>query len=329
MGICISVPGSCGELVQGMTEGVNVHITCPIDRFSRATAKTTNTGRVSNTVDIQINRIHIDIENRTNEGSNRYFKQENNGPENNNSNGSTEKVSRAIRSFYNKHGIEHNIVIDIESELSAGKGMASSTADIGAALYAAASATGIETGVSDVAAIAIEIEPTDGILFDGIVLYDHKKGDRLEFIGAAPPVDVIVLEPRQTIDTILFNRTKQETGPPGDQILVEEALQMAKEGIGCLDLKLLGQAASLSARLNQRLLFKPELEDIIEITARKGALGVNVAHSGTVIGIIVESGYAERVFDKIYHYVPKGWYAYLASMIDGGIRCTDDKIYRI
>ncbi len=33
----VRAPGSCGELVQGTLNGVNFHITCPVDRFTETT----------------------------------------------------------------------------------------------------------------------------------------------------------------------------------------------------------------------------------------------------------------------------------------------------
>jgi len=32
--IAIKVPGTCGELVQGICEGNNFHVTCPVELFS-------------------------------------------------------------------------------------------------------------------------------------------------------------------------------------------------------------------------------------------------------------------------------------------------------
>lgn len=40
------MPGSCGELVQGIINGINFHITCPINRYSRVTASVTKDGSI-------------------------------------------------------------------------------------------------------------------------------------------------------------------------------------------------------------------------------------------------------------------------------------------
>lgn len=53
------------------------------------------------------------------------------------------------------------------------------------------------------------------------------------------------------------------------------------------NVKLLGKLATTSALLNNKRLPKPYLEEIIEITTELGLLGVNVAHSGSIVGILL------------------------------------------
>ena len=47
--------------------------------------------------------------------------------------------------------------------------------------------------------------------------------------------------------------------------------------------------ATASARVNQRFLPKPSLPDLIELSRRLGGAGVQVAHSGTVAGLIFDA----------------------------------------
>jgi hypothetical protein len=51
--------------------------------------------------------------------------------------------------------------------------------------------------------------------------------------------------------------------------------------------------SALSARAHQRILPKPQLEKVIGLAREVGALGVNVAHSGTVIGLLLDPGHAD------------------------------------
>ncbi|MCQ1775277.1 hypothetical protein NOI24_28825 [Neorhizobium galegae] len=54
------------------------------------------------------------------------------------------------------------------------------------------------------------------------------------------------------------------------------------------DLDLIGRVATASANLNERFLPKPGLRALQEIASRCGAFGVQVAHSGTVVGLMFD-----------------------------------------
>ncbi|MDP2211052.1 MAG: hypothetical protein Q8J63_04870 [Candidatus Aquicultor sp.] len=287
MAIKVMVPGSCGELVQGTIGGVDFHVTCPIDRFSVATAKVERPGRI----------IVAD---------------------------GLDKTAEAVRLTIERSGIPAGMSIDIDSALPHSKGMASSTADIAAAVTATRLALGQAASTEELAQIALSIEPTDGIFFDGIVIYDHRKGLRLEQIGAAPPLDILVLEPPEEVDTVVFNKNKLSSESV-DELLIVEALDMAVTAIKSWDIRLLGEAASMSALLNQKLLMKPVLPDVIDVCRRKGGVGVNVAHSGSVMGMLAEAGYGQRLFERVSHLIPRAWNAYLVRLIDGGVRYADDR----
>lgn len=291
MAVQVIMPGSCGELVQGKINGLDFHITCPVNRFSKVTLATIKEKTIS-------------------------------------FNGSLSKTAEAVKKCLEVLEIESGIKITIESELPQGKGMASSTADISAAVTAAFALFGRDLSPLEVADIALSIEPTDGIIFEGIVAFDHLHGRKLDVIGDAPPLDIVVLEPPHAVDTVAFN-LKKVTSNDAEDHLHKETFAMVTEGIETLDLRLVAEAATLSAVLNQELLFKPELDDIIEISRRRGGLGVNVAHSGTVMGMLVERGFAGRLLDKIAHYVPRSWKAYTASMISGGAIAEPDDITSI
>ena len=63
-----------------------------------------------------------------------------------------------------------------------------------------------------------------------------------------------------------------------------------REGLRRRDPGRLGEGATMSALANQRILPKPNLEAIIDYALARGAYGVNVAHSGTVAGILLPPG---------------------------------------
>ncbi|HEY3373903.1 MAG TPA: hypothetical protein VGK02_02425 [Candidatus Aquicultor sp.] len=277
----IAMPGSCGELVQGIIDSHDIHITCPINRFSIAHVRVKPRGGLQAPAGL---------------------------------NKTADAVTKALELI----GTVNSAEIEISSDLPHGKGMASSTADIGAALSALYMACERTVTERELAQIALAVEPTDGTLFSGIFAFDHINGEVCERISDAPPIDVIVLEPTAIVDTVTFNRAKET--PMLDTYIVREAYEMAVVGLQSLDIKLIGEAATISAVANQAILPKRDLQDVIDATKRRGALGVNVAHSGTVMGILAERGYAGRLLDKIAYLVPRTWDAYVVSVINGGAR---------
>ncbi|MDP1809409.1 MAG: hypothetical protein Q8L35_07740, partial [Actinomycetota bacterium] len=88
-----------------------------------------------------------------------------------------------------------------------------------------------------------------------------------------------------SVDTIEFNRSKKKY-TPSQLKAIRSAYEMIVAGFRWRDWRLVGMASTLSARVNQEILPKPALEELIEIAASVGGYGVVVAHSGTVAGIL-------------------------------------------
>jgi L-threonine kinase len=171
--------------------------------------------------------------------------------------------------------------------------MASSTADVVATVYALAEALGEGVEPREVARIALGVEPSDSLMFPGLALFDHRGGQVYEDLGPVPPLEVVVLDFGGTVDTLAYNRCYRA------DLLREmvpehrEALAAVKEGLQRGNLAGIGYGATLSARIHQRILYKPQLEVVIGLTREAGALGVNVAHSGTVIGVLLDPSQAD------------------------------------
>lgn len=252
----VFMPGACGELVQGTRQGVNFLVTCPVNLFSRVTV------RLGPSIQGDIyptGRI---------------------------------KTAQAVRKMLQLYGYDNfGAVIKVESALPVGKGMASSTADLAAGCYAAAAALGIRPDPRLIAQIALAVEPSDGTFLPGIALFDHVEGQFCEELGAAFPLGILALDFGGAVDTLEFNRREdlpvwnRENEPE-----VERALNLVRCGLAERDPSLLGEGATLSALANQKILPKPRLEELIDFTKKLGAYGVNVAHSGTVAGVLVPPG---------------------------------------
>jgi uncharacterized protein involved in propanediol utilization len=62
------------------------------------------------------------------------------------------------------------------------------------------------------------------------------------------------------------------------------------------DPRLLGRVATASARISQRYLPKAKFDRVLRLAEEVGALGVQVAHSGTVVGLLFDP--AERAVEE-------------------------------
>lgn len=280
----VRVPGTCGELVQGQINGSDFLITCPTNLYSYVSIRLNKEKKVDCPPDKWKARKAF-------EETLKFFKQPDYGGE-----------------------------VQIKSEIPIGKGMASSTADIVGVCLATANALGETISNKEIAKIALSIEPTDGIMFKGITLFDHREGNLIENLGFPPKMKILVIDLGGNVDTIHFNRINFDYVKIANQQEIEKALSLVKRGIQQGDISLIGEGATISALCNQKILFKPELEQIIEISSEMGAVGVNVAHSGTVMGILYRPEFQdfEPLKYKLNEKFKKRFKFYETELISGG-----------
>ncbi len=260
MKIKVRIPGTCGELVQGRIKGKNSHITCPVEILS--------------SVSVQLTGFYGQIECPPDKV----------------------KTRQAVRRTLELLGhTSTGVKVSVSSQIPVGKGMASSTTDIVGGCLATAKALGESVTPRMIADIAISIEPTDGIMYEGLVCFDHLEGKIIQSFGDPPPIDILVVDPGGNIDTLRFNSRRKVCAAihKRNENFILEALSLVKEGIRKRNIQLVGKGATLSALSNQEILYKRELADIISISASLGGIGVNVAHSGTVIGILLPPDFSE------------------------------------
>ena len=250
--IRVAVPGTMGELVQGTLDGVPCLISCPIDLFS--------------TVDLELS-----------DSVAWHFPED------------AAKMEVAVeRTLELLCAPSYGGRIQLYSELPRGRGYASSTADMGAAMNALAEALGVPMAAEMVARVAVSVEPTDSSLLPGLALWAHRNGAFTELLGPAPEVAVVVFDPGGEIDTQRFNAQDyrhilRELAP-----VHREAFELARSGLQLGDLSCLGAAATLSAKVHQHILPNP-LIDFFEAFAQDvDALGICRAHSGTLLGLLLD-----------------------------------------
>ena len=159
-----------------------------------------------------------------------------------------------------------NCGIKLKSELPHGKGMASSSADLAAVAKAVALFFGKNITAEKIADLAASIEPTDGIFFKGVVAMNPVTGKFLKNISVPENFSIAIFDYGGVVDTLKFNRRSNFQILAIDDILNFELVEK-------------------SALVNQEILYKKNLHEIISFAKILNAVTVNVAHSGTVIGI--------------------------------------------
>ena len=173
--------------------------------------------------------------------------------------------------------------IRLRSDLPRGKGMASSSADIAAVAAAVSLAFGSRLTYREILQLAVTIEPTDGVFLPGIVCLDQMHGRILQSYGEPPQLPISVFDTGGFVDTLEFHRR--------DKIVwgqKHEEKQDIRQKLRQLmtSPEYLAEAAAKSALFHQSVLPKPHFADFLALARQMGAMGVNVAHSGTVIGVI-------------------------------------------
>ena len=250
----VRAPGVCGELVQGIRDDVYFLVTCPVDFFSQ--------------VQVELFRDGSGVE----------------AP------ADCPKAAAALRATMKYLGREQLAAkLTVRNPIPRSKGMGSSSADVAATIAATGLALEVELSPAVVAEIALAVEPTDGVMFPGVALFDHREGRIVEMLGQPPPIEIVALDFGGTVDTVEFNRVDRRSLWQSIEAETSEALELVRSGVQQGDAGLVGRGSSISALASQKVLPKPKLPAVAEFARDVGAVGVNVGHSGTVIGILLDA----------------------------------------
>lgn len=194
-----------------------------------------------------------------------------------------QKVQKALDIF---SPAEMDFEIRVSTPLPVGRGYGTSTADIGAALFAASQLFQTQLTDQQAARIALQVEPTDSTFFRGLSLFDHRQGKFQQYLGEALPAGIIILDPGGMVDTEAYNRQDLHdalTALKSDHL---QAFNLLRDGIAHADLFALSEASTLSARIHQTILNNPLIEPALSWAKQLGAAGICRAHSGTIVGLL-------------------------------------------
>ncbi|MEG2246881.1 MAG: cobalamin biosynthesis protein, partial [Peptostreptococcaceae bacterium] len=155
-------------------------------------------------------------------------------------------------------------------------------------------------------------------------IFNPLNGETVKTLGNIYNGRVIVLEPNRTLSTARIRKIyNYEEKKINNKSIIQEAFFLLEEGIKNNDLNLVGRASTMSSLANENIHRKDGLNKIIDVSRKYGAYGVNIAHSGTVVGILIDKDMNDRKIiellrqeglDNIYKKI------YTSNIIDGGVR---------
>jgi uncharacterized protein involved in propanediol utilization len=180
-------------------------------------------------------------------------------------------------------------ILMLDSDLPEGKGLASSSADLVATARAVGSVLGLDMSPAAIERLLRRIEPSDGVMYLGVVAFEHRRVRLRQFLGSLPAMTVVALDEGGQVDTVAFNRIPKGFSSR-DKHEYATLLDRLADAVHRRDLVAVGEVASRSAVLNQRLHPKRCLPQMLALAREAGALGVVAAHSGTMVGILLDDG---------------------------------------
>ena len=178
--------------------------------------------------------------------------------------------------------------LSLSGEILLSRGFGSSTADVVASIRAVASALGRSVPATDLARLAVRAEvASDSTMFtERAVLFAQRDGVVLRsFAGTLPRMHVVGVDLSDggLVETLSLTPTCYQ---PDEAEAFGVLLGALSRGIVDADIGLVGAVASASARISQKHHPLRGFSDVMAISERFGAAGTQVAHSGTVAGML-------------------------------------------
>ncbi|MGW2248618.1 GHMP family kinase ATP-binding protein [Kitasatospora sp. NPDC001660] len=184
------------------------------------------------------------------------------------------------------HGYTGGGTLELDTAIPEGKGLASSSADLVATARAVADALGVTLDEAATEHFLRGIEPSDGVMYAGIVSYYHREVRLRERLGFLPPLTIVAHDPGGTVNTVDFN---QSAAAPTlrERREYRDLLDALGTAVSSGDLAAIGRVSTRSAELHARRTPRPDFEEMRGICRDHDGLGLVVAHSGTVLGILL------------------------------------------
>lgn len=285
----VRAPGTCGEFLQGSIDGQSFLVTCPINRYSYA---------LSNVIQ-PFSKEFCALQPKS---------------------AQARKLVQELVQQKNKNQICPPVYV--RSDILQGKGMASSSADISVTAMATALAMDYDLSLKELEQICLSVEPTDASFYQGVTQFDYIKGTISKPLGMCPPLKILVFDEGGSIDTVSFNKQADlQNKILEKESIIQESFDLFKQGLITHDIKLIGQATTLSAFGNQRILYKPNLYDFHDVGNSYNSVGTIIAHSGTIMGLLfpVDYGRIDDCKNEILRKLPQLTYVDTVETTNEGL----------
>lgn len=246
-------PGTCGEWIQGAKSGEPFLVDCPVDRYSEVSVELTSLGW-----NIPLHKT---------------------------------KVNKALQILSLEKNIKQYGIFQFNKEIPIGKGMASSTADIVSATAAFLAALGERPTDKQLARIALNVEPSDSVMFPGITEISHVYGNYHKVLGPVVPAKFLALDWGGEVDTLRFNaRIDLSAHYRKHEPEILKAFELIEEGILNADLEKMAMGGKISATCNLEINPKPYFKEFSFWVRERAGLGIITAHSGTLLAGVFPPG---------------------------------------
>lgn len=176
----------------------------------------------------------------------------------------------------------------IISDLPEGKGLASSSADLVATARAVADAFGTVLEATAIESLLRGIEPSDGVMHDDIVAFYHREVRLHSRLGSLSPLAIIGYDEGGQVDTVEFNRRRPAVSAAERREYAAQLDRLAR-AVADTDLCTVGEVATWSACRDARRRRRPAIRLMLRACAEVGGYGVVAAHSGTMLGVLVDA----------------------------------------
>lgn len=199
------------------------------------------------------------------------------------------KAKRAAELAIEKLGLhDTGAELDIVSNIPTSHGFGSSTADVVATTRAVVNAARMSLPEAELAHICVAAETAcDPLMIDRIVLFAQRQGIILkELAKFLPPLDVVGFTTNDRpagVDTLSLPPARYT---PYEIEQFRRILGLMEAALSDHDAKAIGAASTESAYINQTYLPIRKLEEIHRLADTTGAVGIQVAHSGNVGGLL-------------------------------------------